>query len=251
MAAPPNPNRGLLIAVIAVGGFLLLAVGLLVGLLVTRSSSTVATSSPATTIVVRGTSSSTSSSSSSSTTTSSTSTTTTSAPSTTTTTPAPATTSAPTTAVSGGSLSQTCIADSIGLRVRYPAGWETSTGPDIACMLFDPEPFTVVPQSEAPIVAVFLSPREGDLPTAVEQETNSEFAIIESQESMALGGRDAVCVLMTATGLGLLEPGTRMYLCLVDIGGRVVVVGSHRPPDFPAIDYDARVRDMAAAVESF
>jgi len=239
---PPSNNRGLLIAVIAVGAAFLLALGLLIGLLVSRSSSNVETTTP-TTVKAVGTASSTSSSSSTSTSTTSTSTSSSTTSSTTSTTAAPTTT---TSAASG--LTQVCTSDPVGVRVRYPTAWHTSSGSGTDCLLFDPEPIVVIPQTESPLTAVYLSMRDLDRAAALAEETNPDFATVESQVPMTFGSREGVCVTMTSTGAALLEAGTRLYECLVDFDGRTLIVGSHRPPGAPAIDYDPTVRAMAAAV---
>jgi hypothetical protein len=244
---PPNNNRGLLIAIFVLGGILLAALALLAGILVSRGSSSNVSSGPSSTLASGGTSSSSSSSSTSSSTsstsTSTTTSTSTSTLTTTTTTAAPTSTSSSTVA---GGLTQSCTTDVAHARIHYPSGWYTSDG-EVECLLFDPHPITVIPDSEQPFTAVYVSYRDTDLATSVVQERSPDFVTLEDEQTTTLGGRSAVCLTMTSNGEGLLEAGTRLYVCLVDFAGHTLVVGSNRPPDAPDQDYDATVRAMAAA----
>ena len=54
-----------------------------------------------------------------------------------------------------------------------------------------------------------------------------------------------VRTVLVVVGLSAWEFAARYW---VDFDGRTLIVGSHRPPGAPAIDYDPTVRAMAAAV---
>jgi len=248
VAAPPNSNRGLLIAIIALSAVLLLAIGLIIGLALTRDSTdNIVTSSPSGTSAPAGTSSSTSTTSTTIATTTSTSTTTSSSTSTTTTTRlAPAST----TTTAAGGLTQSCTSDFAHATIRYPTGWYTSTGSEVDCQLFDPEPIVVPVQSEAPFTAVYVGYRDLPLASAVAEERSPGYVTIESEVPTTLGGRSAVCLTMFSNGEGLLDAGTRLYVCLVDFAGNTLIVGSNRPPGEPDLGYDPIVRAMASAATS-
>ena len=249
MDTPPPNKRGLMIGAFVLAGVLLLALGVFIGsrLKSDPSTSTVASSGSTTVVATSGTSSVVASATSTSTAPAKT-TTTAAVPSTTTsalTKPAVPTTTTPATPTG---LSQVCTSSFLHVQVRYPAGWHKSAGADIECLLFDPAPITVIPQSESPNTAVFISSRNGNVASAVAEEKSPDYVTVTSEESVSLGGRSAVCLGVTSTGAALMPAGTQTSICLVDFDGRVLAVGSNRLPGAPDLGYPAVVRDMAAAL---
>jgi hypothetical protein len=157
-----------------------------------------------------------------------------------------ASTSTSTTTVAGA-LTEACFSDVAHAQLHYPTGWYTTDGSGMACLLFDPDPITVVPQAEAPHTAVYVSSRDLLLGEAVAEERSPDYVTVDDEQTTVLGGRPAVCLTMTSNGAALLEAGTRIYECLVLFDGRTLIVGSHRLPGEPDRGYDAVVRAMASA----
>ncbi len=157
--------------------------------------------------------------------------------------------SAPTTTATGGSATTvstdpTCTFGPARLRLTYPAGWHTNGAPE-PCALFDPDPFTVPEQSEAPTVAVMVAKEESAFDPAAERLRSSPSVRIDAERPTTLGGRPAICFTMISNGMALLETGTRTYLCLVDFGDSAVAFQNIRLPGLPDKGYDAEVRRMA------
>ena len=132
--------------------------------------------------------------------------------------------STPTAAPSGDGTSgetaemSTCENELEGFEMGYPAGWHVND-PDTAgpCRVFDPQPFTLQPQSEIPQgLAVVVKMEHVSWERMREGDQEGE---VLRREELTVAGREAVLLEIRAgQDAPLQEPGTLSYLYLVRVG---------------------------------
>ncbi|MHB8891825.1 MAG: hypothetical protein ACYC65_07245 [Candidatus Limnocylindrales bacterium] len=141
----------------------------------------------------------------------------------------------------------TCRSETAHITVTYPASWQTYTGdPRWDCLLFDPEPITVLPDTELPPVAVGIYPDTRAFATVqVDFTTTSVYTVLQT-ESGTVGDHDAVAYELENTGEGFYEKGVRQTVVVIDLGdpGCLVMetVGT------PGARYDANVEVLVQMV---
>jgi hypothetical protein len=117
---------------------------------------------------------------------------------------------------------QTCRRDDAGITVSYPAGWHTASGDaDWQCVLFDPSPIEVLPNTELPPVALIIQ-RSDQLYDAVVRDfsENAEMWEFLNSDSGEVDGLPATAIYVRATGNGLTEQGIEKLVVAVDVGSR-------------------------------
>ncbi len=124
-------------------------------------------------------------------------------------------------AIPTGAPTATCRSETVGVTVTYPAAWYAYTGdPRWTCLLFDPQPIEIVPDSELPPVAVAIFDDTRPAATvAADFETASIYTILNTGSGI-VDGRDAVAYEVENTGEGYYEKGVRQTVVIVDRGGR-------------------------------
>ena len=133
--------------------------------------------------------------------------------------PSPTTEPSPT-AGDEQALGASCTNDELGLTVDYPRDWSTNDGGVLAaCSLFDPGPIDVEPNTEIPRdLAVVLHGSDRQYATYADAGDEPGTRQLERRET-TVAGHDAVAMLLEATeDAPLLEPGTRLYRWVVDLG---------------------------------
>jgi hypothetical protein len=135
------------------------------------------------------------------------------------TTPAPASPDA--SALPSGAPTESCRSETVGITVTYPAGWYAFTGDARwTCLLFDPQPIEIVPDSELPPVAVAIFDDTRPASTvAADFETASVYTILAT-DSGEVDGRPAVAYEVENTGEGYYQKGVRQTVFIVDRGSR-------------------------------
>jgi hypothetical protein len=172
--------------------------------------------------------------------------------------PAPSTTAAPATVTTlpsstlpgGIALRPSCSSPDYGFSLKYPDGWTAETTfAGWQCALFDPQPFTVTPDTEVPPVAVVVSVPEFAFDDSVAQYTDPSYSQILSTNDLTVDGHRAVAVELTVTQETMLPAGTMRYAVLVEWGARTFVIetDSTSSPSY-AINKQV-VRGMADTVQ--
>lgn len=156
--------------------------------------------------------------------------------------PSPGVTASPT---DGVTLGATCANPQLGYGIDYPAGWAVNDGGVLpACSLFDPSSVEVEPATEIP-PSIAIAIRGSDPPfDRLATPTGDVQDGIETVErtQTTVGDRDAVKVLFEATeDAALLEPGTRGYRYLIDLGDPEPIAAAST---LVAVVYDAGETDF-------
>jgi hypothetical protein len=114
--------------------------------------------------------------------------------------------------------------------VEYPAEWTTAGGA-IACRFFDPEPFTVPPDSDFGGTALEVLPQETSFDAALASLIDTRFYGTVVREQVEIDGKSGFSLELVATGEGLAERGTRTYGYLLrgDGGSSVLVQTTAQP----------------------
>jgi hypothetical protein len=107
-----------------------------------------------------------------------------------------------------------------GYSIGYPGDWYTeSLDGQFACSFFDPEPFTILPNSEFPRVALQAGPTDTTVATYRGFMTDPEnYTVVRDEDVMVLD-RPGVRFETVSLGMGLDEPGIRRYGYIIDSGG--------------------------------
>ncbi len=159
-------------------------------------------------------------------------------------TPSPAPSAPP-----SGVPTESCRSETAGITVTYPAGWYAYTGDARwACMLFDPQPIEIVPDSELPpvAVAIFVDTRPSST-VAADFETASVYTILET-DSGTVDGHDAVAYQVENTGQGYYEKGVLQTVFIVDLGSRGSLV--LETTGTAGARYDADVQVLVQVVDA-
>jgi len=114
-------------------------------------------------------------------------------------------------------LTQSCTHEERGVtvNVRYPQGWHANDPAVQACTAFDPEPFTLQPNTQIPrdlAVLLFVEPLGFD------QAVNPTGLRVDEQRSLTVDGRRAVRQVVTTTGEGLGPAGQQATRYVIDGG---------------------------------
>lgn len=147
-------------------------------------------------------------------------------------------------------LGASCTNSELGVTVAYPEEWRTNDGDVLpSCSLFDPDPIDLEPATEIPPdLAVTLQGSDRQFATHADATDEPGTREIERRET-TVDGRDAVAMLLEATeDAPLLEPGTRLYRWVIDLGvDEMTVVSTLLVVTYdqgePAFDEKRRVLD--------
>lgn len=144
-----------------------------------------------------------------------------------------------------------CRNDDAGLTVVYPAAWYAYAGDARwKCLLFDPDPITVTPDSELPEVAVEILPLEETFATVVAEVENATYWTPVRAGETTIDGRPARVFEVESTGEGFFPAGLRRYEFVVDRGDRGTLVIETIGEPGPAYEADRAMVDlMAGAIE--
>jgi len=123
-----------------------------------------------------------------------------------------------------------CVDAAAGYDVQYPADW-SSAGGAIACRLFDPEPFTVPPNSDFGGTALEVLPQQESFDKALSSLIDTRFFRTELREEVTIAGRAGFRLELVATGEGFADRDTRTYGYLLrgDGGPSVLLQTTARP----------------------
>jgi len=163
--------------------------------------------------------------------------------------PTPTAFEVPTEAPSDAPAGQVCRSDLAGITVTYPQGWHTvEDDPAFACMLFDPDPIVIEPQTELPPVAVLVyeDPRPFS-EVAGDFETATVYTVLQS-ESGTFGDRNASVWELENTGEGFYEKGVLQVVVVIDRGDQGTLV--LETVGVAGDEYDANVEALGGIVES-
>lgn len=118
-----------------------------------------------------------------------------------------------------------------GSSMGYPGDWfTTSLGPSDKCSLFHETSFTIVPNSEYPLVAMSAVQIDLTLADYVAGITAPSDAVTLLNESTTVAGRAAVRFETKSIQEGLYDAGTRHYGYAIERGSRVFVLSTLAVP---------------------
>jgi hypothetical protein len=108
-----------------------------------------------------------------------------------------------------------------GSSMGYPGEWHTtSLGPGDACSMFHPDPFTIVPNSEGPLVALHAYQSQSTAAQTLAGFTDPEhYTTILSEPTTAVG-RPAHRFEVVSLGVAMIAAGTRFYGYIIDRSGK-------------------------------
>jgi hypothetical protein len=123
-----------------------------------------------------------------------------------------------------------CVDTAGGYDVQYPSGWSTATG-ELACRFFEPEPFTVPPDSDFGGTALEVLPQEQPFDEALASLIDTRYAKTDVRQQVTVGGHRGFRLELVSTGEGLNSEGTRTYGYLLrrDSGGAIVIQTTAQP----------------------
>lgn len=103
----------------------------------------------------------------------------------------------------------------VTLTVQYPEGWHANGPPAKPCSAFDPEPFSVEPNTQYPRdLAVVITVE----PVGLDVASNSPTVRVLSERATAVDGRRAVRQVVETTGEGLGPAGQESTRYVIDAG---------------------------------
>ena len=108
-----------------------------------------------------------------------------------------------------------------GSSMGYPGDWyTTSLSPSDACSMFHPDPFTIVPNSDGPLVALHAYQSQSTAAQTLAGFTDPEqYTTILSEPTTAVG-RPAHRFEVVSLGVAMIAVGTRLYGYIIDRGGK-------------------------------
>jgi hypothetical protein len=123
-----------------------------------------------------------------------------------------------------------CVDNAGGYDVQYPSDWSTAAG-ELACRFFEPEPFSVPPDSDFGGTALEVLPQEQPFDEALASLIDTRYAKTEVRQQVTIGGHRGFRLELVSTGEGLNAPGTRTYGYLLrrDSGGAIVIQTTAQP----------------------
>jgi hypothetical protein len=123
-----------------------------------------------------------------------------------------------------------CVDSTTGYDVQYPADWSPAAG-ELSCRFFEPEPFTVPPNSDFGGTALEVLPQEQPFDQALASLIDTRYAATTMREQVTVGGHRGFQLELVATGNGLNAKNTRTYGYLLqrDGGGAIVIQTTAQP----------------------
>ncbi len=144
---------------------------------------------------------------------------------------------------------ETCRSDAAGITVSYPLGWYTVTDdPKWACLLFDPAPITIDPQTELPQVAVTIYTDTRPYAEVKKDFETAEVYTVNATDTGQVDGRDATAYELVNTGKGFYQKGVLQTVVAVARGDRGTLVAE--TVGEPGAAYDANVQSLVVIVEA-
>ncbi len=108
-----------------------------------------------------------------------------------------------------------------GSSMGYPGDWHTtSLSPSDACSLFHPDPFTIVPNSDGPLVALHAYQSQSTAAQTLAGFTDPEQYTTILTEATTAVGRPAHRFEVVSLGVAMIAAGTRLYGYIIDRGGK-------------------------------
>lgn len=146
----------------------------------------------------------------------------------------------------------TCANTEEGYEVMFPAGWHVNE-PETAgpCRVFDPEPFTLEPQSEIPAgLAVVVKMEHVPMERMLEGDQEGE---VLRREELTVAGHEAVLLEVRAgDDAPLQEPGTLSYLYLIRLGPeRTFIARTTDRGDMPYRDKQRVLDELVSTLRFF
>ena len=139
-----------------------------------------------------------------------------------------------------------------GSSMGYPGDWfTTSLGASDKCSLFHETSFTIVPNSEYPLVAMTATQVDLTLAAYVTQITAPSDATTLLKENTTVAGRAAVRFETKSVQQGLYDAGTRHYGYAIDRGSKVFVLSTLGVPSETRYDSWKFVVDTARGTLRF
>jgi hypothetical protein len=125
----------------------------------------------------------------------------------------------------GTVLGQTCYNAENDYALDYPNGWTAELSfRGWKCALFDPQPFTVEPDTEVPPVAVIVSMPSSPLDVVLAQYTDPSMGSLISQSGVIIAGQRGIAVELRASANSPFPAGTSRYAVLVDWNNRTFMI---------------------------
>jgi hypothetical protein len=123
-----------------------------------------------------------------------------------------------------------CVDSTAGYDVQYPSDWSTAMGV-LACRFFEPEAFTVPPNSDFGGTALEVLPQEQPFDEALASLIDTRYAKTEARQQVTVGGHRGFRLELVSTGEGLNAKDTRTYGYLLrrDGGGAIVIQTTAQP----------------------
>jgi hypothetical protein len=143
-----------------------------------------------------------------------------------------------------------CVDNTGGYDVQYPSDWSTAAG-ELACRFFEPEPFSVPPNSDFGGTALEVLPQEQPFDEALASLIDTRYAKTEVRQQVTVGGHRGFRLELVSTGEGLNAPGTRTYGYLLrrDGGAAIVIQTTAQPGE--SLGYRSVVDHAASTVAFF
>ncbi len=136
--------------------------------------------------------------------------------------PAPTSDPGPTTAEPAATT--VCLAAERGYELEYPESWFTNdAGVAEPCRFFHPEPFTLVPGTEAPGLAISVRLNPVSFDRVIPPPEGSSAAEIVERRTTTIDGRSSMRAETVATAQALLPRGTRAVTWFVDASDGTLV----------------------------
>ena len=130
----------------------------------------------------------------------------------------------PTTAETAPAGPVRCLAEERGYELEFPESWfANDAGVAEPCRFFHPEPFTLVPGTEAPGLAISVRLNPVSFDQVVPPPEGSSAAEMVERRTTTIDGRSAVRAETVATGQALLPRGTRAVTWFVDASDGTLV----------------------------
>jgi hypothetical protein len=139
-----------------------------------------------------------------------------------------------------------------GSSMGYPGDWfTTSVGANDTCSLFDEASFTIVPNSEYPLVAMTAVQVETTLAAYVADATAPSDVTTLLKENTTVAGKAAVRFETKSVQSGLYDVGTRHYGYAIDRGSKVFVLSTLGVPSETRYDSRKFIVDTAKGTLRF
>ena len=145
----------------------------------------------------------------------------------------------------------TCESASNGYSLEYPADWQVEkTHPVWACALFDPQPFTLEPDTETPLVAVQIYDERSitfaDMVTGLTDPAS--YQVLKRRDTTVAGLPAVVLETVQLCDELLTTAGTYNYQYVVDRSGGIVLAFTTGQPGSPYDQYRTVLDEMMASL---